>query len=156
LFVDSFSAREIRMNNDSLYALGVLGVLVGVISAKRFAGGLLEMLLTLTRPGATVLLLGLVAYLYSQGLVYTSLAAGVVSVYLLKDVWTHWVNSDERRLHIDVGLDQSRFNPNTSVDLQWANGTAVHDSPNMLHKDRDVSPLLLYPPSESTLRSMSG
>ncbi len=144
------------MNNDSLYALGVLGVLVGVISAKRFAGGLLEMLLTLTRPGATVLLLGLVAYLYSQGLVYTSLAAGVVSVYLLKDVWTHWVNSDERRLHIDVGLDQSRFNPNTSVDLQWANGTAVHDSPNMLHKDRDVSPLLLYPPSESTLRSMSG
>jgi hypothetical protein len=144
------------MNNDSLYALGVIALLVGVIAGKRFAGGLLEMLLTLTRPGATVLLLGLVAYLYSRGLIYTSLAAAVVSVYLLKDVWTHWVNSDERRLHIDVGLDQSRFNPNTSVDLQWANGTAVHDSPNMMHKDRDVSPLLLYPPSDATLKSMSG
>jgi len=144
------------MNNDSLYALGVLAILVGVIAAKRFAGGLLEMLLTLTRPGATVLLLGLVAYLYSQGLMYTSLAAAVVSVYLLKDIWTYWVNSDERRLHIDVGLDQSRFNPNTSVDLQWATGMTVHDSPNILHKDRDVSPLLLYPPSDATLRNMSG
>ena len=144
------------MNNDSLYALGLLGLLVGVVSTKRFAGGLLELLLTLTRPGATVLLLGTVAYLYSRGLVYTSLAASVMSIYLLKDVWTHWVASDERRLHIDVGLDQSRFNPNTSVDLQWANGTTVHDSPNMMHKDRDVSSLLLYPPSQDTLRGMSG
>lgn len=144
------------MNNDRLYSLGLLGLLVGVISAKRFAGGLLELMLTLTRPGATVVLLGIVAYLYSQGLVYTSLAAGVVSVYLLKDVWTHWVNSDERRLHIDVGLDQSRFNPSTSVDLQWATGAAVHDSPNMMHKDRDASSLLLYPPSHEVLKSMSG
>lgn len=144
------------MNNDSFYALGLLGLLVGVISAKRFAGGLLELLLTLTRPGSTILLLGVVAYLYSQGLVYTSLSAAVISIYLLKDVWTHWVESDERRLHIDVGLDQSRFNPNTSVDLQWATGSAVHDSPNMIHKDRDVSTLLLYPPTQETLRSMSG
>lgn len=144
------------MNNDSLYALVVLGLLVGVISAKRFAGGLLELLLTLTRPGSTILLLGLVAYIYSRGLVYTSLAAGVVSVYLLKDVWTHWPASDDRRLQIDVGLDQARFNPNTSVDLQWATGSAVHDSPNMMHRDRDVSDLLLYPPTADTLASMSG
>lgn len=144
------------MNNDTTYALIVLGLLVGVISTKRFAGGLIELLISITRPGATILLLGLVAFLYSKNLVYTSLAVGVVSVYLLKDVWTHWVNSDARRLHIDVGLDQARFNPNTSVDIQWANGTAVHDSPNMLHKDRDVTPLLLYPPSQETLRSMSG
>jgi hypothetical protein len=144
------------MNNDSLYALVVLGLLVGVISAKRFAGGLLELLLTLTRPGSTILLLGLVAYIYSRGLVYTSLAAGVVSVYLLKDVWTYWPASDDRRLQIDVGLDQARFNPNTSVDLQWATGSAVHDSPNMMHRDRDVSDLLLYPPTADTLASMSG
>lgn len=131
-------------------------MLVGIISLKQFSRGLLELLISLTRPGSTVILLGIVAYLYSQGLVYTSLAFGVVSVYLLKDVWTHWVNSDARRLHLDVGLDQARFNPNTSVDLQWANGTAVHDSPNMLHVDKDASPLLLYPPSQETLKSMSG
>lgn len=144
------------MNNDSMYALVVLGLLVGVISTRGFGGGMLELLLSLTRPGATVLLLGVVVYLYSQGLVYTSLATAVVAVYLLKDVWTHWVASDARRLHIDMGLDQSRFNPNTSVDLQWASGMATHDSPNMMHKDRDVSPLLLYPPTQEVLTSMSG
>lgn len=144
------------MNNDSMYALAVLGLLVGVISTKGFGGGILELLLSLSRPGATVLLLGVVVYLYSQGLIYTSLAAAIVVVYLLKDVWTHWVASDARRLHIDMGLDHSRFNPNTSVDLQWASGVTTHDSPNMLHKDRDESPLLLYPPSETTLRIMSG
>jgi hypothetical protein len=144
------------MNNDSIYALVVLGLLVGVISTRGFGGGILELLLSLTRPGATVLLLGLIVYLYSQGLVYTALASAVVVVYLLKDVWTHWVASDARRLHIDMGLDHSRFNPNTSVDLQWASGMATHDSPNMLHKDRDVSPLLLYPPSREVLASMSG
>lgn len=144
------------MNSDTTYALIVMGLLVGVISAKRFASAFLEMLLTLTRPGATVVLLGTVAYLYSQGLLYTSLAAAIVSVYLLKDVWTHWVASDERRLQIDIGLDQSRFNPNTSVDIQWANGTSVHDSPSMLHNDQDTTGLLLYPPSQATLASMSG
>jgi hypothetical protein len=144
------------MNNDSLYALLVLGAFVGIISAKGFAGGLLEMLLTLTRPGATVLLLGLVVYLYTQGLVYTALASVIIAVYLLKDVWTHWIASDARRLHMDMGLDHGRFNTATSVDLQWAGGMVTHDSPNMLHKDSDASPLLLYPPSETTLRSMSG
>ena len=123
---------------------------------KGFAGGLLELLLTLTRPGATVILLGAVVYLYSQGLVYISLASAIVVVYLLKDVWTYWVASDARRLKLDMGLDQSRFNPNTSVDLQWATGMATHDSPNMLHKDRDANPLLLYPPTDDTLRSMFG
>lgn len=144
------------MNNDTFYALGLLGVFVGIISTKRFAGGLLELLLSLTRPGSTVLLLGLVAFLYSQGLLYTSLAASILSIYLLKDVWKYWVASDERRLQIDVGLDQARFNPNTSVDLQWATGSTVHTSPNMLHRDRDASPLLLYPPSQQVLASMSG
>jgi hypothetical protein len=144
------------MNNDSIYSLVILALFVGVISVKRFSGGLLELLITLTRPGSTVILLGVIAYLYSQGLVYTSLAFGIMSVYLLKDLWTNWVNSDARRLHLDVGLDQARFNPNTSVDLQWANGSVVHDSPNMLHLDRDASPLLLYPPSQATLESMCG
>ncbi len=144
------------MNNDSTYALLVLGIFVSIIAMKRFTGGLLELLLSLTRPGATVLLLGAIVYLYSQGLVYTALASAIVAVYLLKDVWTYWVASDARRLHLDMGLDQSRFNPDTSVDLQWATGMVTHDSPNMLHKGRDVSPLLLYPPTDDTLRSMSG
>jgi hypothetical protein len=144
------------MNNDSTYALLVLGLFVGVISMRGFSGGILELLLTLSRPGATVLLLGTVVFLYTQGLIYTALASSIVIVYLLKDLWTNWVNADARRLHIDVGLDHSRFNPSTSVDLQWASGLVSHDSPNMLHKDRDANPLLLFPPSAATLASMSG
>lgn len=144
------------MNNDTTYALAVVGLFVGIISMKKFAGGILELLVSLTRPGATVLLLSVVAYLYSQGFIYTALASAIIVVYLLKDVWTHWVASDARRLHMETGLDQARFNPSTSVDLQWASGAAVHDSPNMLHADRDASSLLLYPPSDATLRSMSG
>lgn len=64
--------------------------------------------------------------------------------------------SDSRRQYLDMGRDQARFNEATSVDLQWANRSTIHDSPNMLRTDGDASPLLLYPPSQSTLESMCG
>ena len=144
------------MNNDSPYALLVLVLLLVVILARGFSAGLLELLTTLTRPGSTILLLGLIAYLYSKGYVYTSLAVGLLSVYLLKDLWVSWPVSDARRLYLDLGLDAARFDPKNSVDLEFANGTLTHDSPNMLHKDSDVTPLLIYPPSDATLYSMSG
>jgi energy-coupling factor transporter transmembrane protein EcfT len=144
------------MKNDTLYATGVSIVFLSVVARGWFCSMMLELLLSLTRPGATVLLLGLIAYVYSQGLVLTALALTLLTVYLLNDLWTNWVRSDARRLHLEVGRDQARFNPGTSVDLQWATKSVSHDSPNMLHKDVDASPLLLYPPSQSTLESMSG
>ena len=144
------------MTNDTNYSLLILVGFLAAISLKRFSSGILELLLFLTRPGATILLLSLVAYVYSRGLVYTSLALALVTVYLLKDIWTVWVNSDQRRLEIDIGKDLTRFDPRTSVDLQWARKSVQHDSPNMLYKSSDASPLLVYPPSNETLRSMSG
>jgi hypothetical protein len=116
----------------------------------------LEVLISLTRSGSTVFLLAITVYLYSIGMTYTALVFALLSVYLLNDVWKVWVNSDARRLYLDIGRDQARFNESTSVDLQWANRAIIHDSPNMLHKDVDASPLLLYPPSQATLESMSG
>ena len=74
----------------------------------------------------------------------------------MKDLWVTWPVSDARRLYLDLGLDAARFDPRTSIDLQFANGTATHDSPNMLRKDADASPLLVYPPSQATLASLSG
>jgi hypothetical protein len=144
------------MKNDTLYATIVSVVFLSVIARGWFCSMILEGLLMLTRPGATVLLLGAIAYLFSQGLVLTSLALTLLSIYLLNDVWTSWVRSDARRLFLDIGRDQARFNSSTSVDLQWATKMAVHDSPNMLHKDVDASPLLIFPPSQATLASMSG
>jgi hypothetical protein len=144
------------MANDSVYALGILGIFGVVILRGQFTALLLEVLISLTRPGATIFLMAIALYLYSTGLTYTALAFVLLSIYLLQDVWKQWVSSDARRLYLDMGRDQSRFNASTSVDLQWANRAIVHDSPNMLHKDADASPLLLYPPSQATLESMSG
>jgi hypothetical protein len=148
--------KQIRMNNDILYALGVMVLFVGVITQQSFGATILEGLLSLTRPGATVGLLSIVIYLYIQRLIFTMIAVSVVVMFLLKDVWTNWVRSDARRLHLDIGRDQARFNPNTSIDLQFANGTANHAKPKMLRKDRDVSPLLVFPPSTERMAELCG
>lgn len=144
------------MTNDSLYALVLLGLFGIVLLRQRFTTVTLEILISLTRPGASMLLLAATLYLYVIGFTYTALVVALISVYLLQSAWQTWVKSDARRLHLDIGRDQARFNESTSVDLQWANRAVIHDSPNMLHKDADATPLLLYPPSQATLESMSG
>ena len=148
--------KKIRMTNDILYALGVLALFVSVIANKSFGQPVLEGLLSLTRPGATVLLLLVIVYLYLQRLIFTMIVVSVVVMFLLKDVWTNWVRSDARRLYLDIGRDQARFDPANSIDLQFGNGTATHDKPKMLAHDRDVSPLLIFPPSSDTLAEMCG
>lgn len=141
--------------SDSKYALGVLGVLLVVIVLKQFSFVVLELLLKLTRPGATVLLLSAVVWLYSKNLLYTALASTVLVVFLLRDLWTGYVRSDARRLFLEMGLDMARFDPLTSIDLQFANGSATHDAPSMLSQGtRPV--LLVYPPSAETLEQMNG
>ena len=144
------------MTNDSVYALGLLGLFGIVLLRQRFTAATLEVMISLTRPGATMLLLAITLYLFTIGMTYTSLVVALISIYLLQSAWKLWVNSDARRLHLDIGRDQARFNEASSVDLQWAKRAVVHDSPNMPHKDGDASPLLLYPPSQATLESMSG
>jgi len=142
------------MTNDNLYALVLTGIFAAVIARGWFCYTMLEVLYSLTRPGATVLLLVGLVVVYLNGLLYTSLIYGVLVIYLLRDIWTYWPNADSRRLFIETNQDQSRFKD--SVDLQWARKTVTHDSPNMLHKDSANTPLLLYPPSQATLQSMSG
>ena len=144
------------MTPDSLIGLTLLLVLFGFVVMKMFSLPFLEMLLKLGRPGATILVLSLVAYAYFKGYFLTALAGALLSVYLLKDLWTEYPASDARRLYLEQLRDTSRFDPMNSIDLQFANGTTVHDSPNMLRKDKDAAPLLVYPPSQAVLKSMSG
>lgn len=143
------------MSPDSKIAIVLLAYFLGVIAMRQFCERTLEALLMLTRPGATVLLLGLIAYGFKKGYAYSAMVGVLISAYLLRDLWTAWPRSDARRLFLDIGRDQARFNPMTSVDLQWANGTAVHDSPNMLEK-HDAASMLIYPPSSEVLAQMSG
>ena len=133
-----------------------MGFLLFTIIIRRFSFGLLEALLWLSRPGATVVLLSAVAYLYSKNLYLTSLAFTFLVVVLLKDLWATYPDSDARRLHLEIGRDQARFDPMTSIDLQFANGSAMHDAPSMLANDSDVRGLLVFPPSQEVQREMNG
>lgn len=144
------------MKKDSLYALIIAAIFLSVVIRGWFCYRVLEALLSLTKPGATVVLLSVLVYLYTSGLKYTSLMYGLLVVYLLADIWHFWPMSETRRLMLDKDTDDARFTDSQSVDLAFARRTAVHDSPNMLHKDVDATPLLLYPPSDATLKAMSG
>uniref|UniRef100_A0A6C0CHP8 Uncharacterized protein n=1 Tax=viral metagenome TaxID=1070528 RepID=A0A6C0CHP8_9ZZZZ len=143
------------MLSDSTSAIVVVGILLVVISYRSFSYTLLELLMQLTRPGATVLLLSVVGYLLYKNYLYTGLALAVVAVYLLKDLWSKYPQSDARRLYNEQALDQKRFDPRYSVDLQWANKSATHDKPALYFQTGDPK-LLVFPPSEEVLHELCG
>ena len=143
------------MSNDSVFALAILGVLLVVLAFKKFSLGLLDMMMV-SRSGSTAVLLLAVLGLFYKNYFYTALALSVLSVFLLKDLRGKYVTSDARRLYGETVRNQSRFDANQSVDIQWGNKTAKHDSPSMLVKPLPVDKLLIFPPSEATLRSMCG
>lgn len=143
------------MSNDKSYAVLLLAFLIVIIVSKKFGSILLELLLKLTRPGATVALLSLLVFVYSRHLDYTFLMLAVVIVYILRDIWSNWIKSDARRLHFDISTDEARFDPAGSIDIQMANKTVVHAAPPPYHT-RDLSTLLVFPPSEATLAEMNG
>jgi hypothetical protein len=144
------------MTRDTSFALLILILLVLVITQRGFTGHILEFLLSLTRPGATFLILGSLLYTYHIGHHYTFLAVAILSVFLLKDIWSIWPESDARRLHHDIAKDQSRFDPRLSLDIQVANKVVGHDAPSMLRTDSDVSHHLIFPPSAETLATLNG
>jgi hypothetical protein len=143
------------MSPDESYALLLLAFLIVTIVSKQFGAMMLELLLKLTRPGATVGLLALLVYVYTRGLHYTFLALAILIVYILRDVWSTWLKSDARRLYIDRSIDEARFDPASSIDLQFADGSAVHDAPPSFDT-RDLTGLLVFPPSAATLLEMNG
>ena len=143
------------MERDSTVALLVLGLVLVVVAVKKFSVVLLEILLKLTRPGATILLLLVILGLFYKNFFYTALATSVLSVYLLKDVWTTYTYSDQRRLNSEIAVDQARFDPSESIDIQFGNGTAKHDAPALYGQPSSTS-LLVFPPSEELLKSLCG
>lgn len=143
------------MTPDESYAGLSLALLLVVVTQKQFSHTILELLLKLTRPGATVALLALLVFVYHKGLHYTFLVLALVSVFLLKDVWTYWVGSDARRLHLEVGRDNDRFDHSSSIDLQMADGTVKHAPPSMYSPGWSPT-LLVFPPSAETQHEMNG
>ena len=102
-----------------------------------------------------MLLLGGVAGLYYYDYKVTALITGILSVYLLKTMWTNWVRGDERRLYLEVGRDVARFDPSNSIDLQFANGSVTHNAPSLLVPPYQPE-MLVFPPSAETQHMMNG
>lgn len=143
------------MTRDFTISLILIGLGVIIATTRQVSPGILEMLLALTRPGATILLLSGVVWLYYTHHQVSAIVASVLVVTLLRALWTTYPNSEARRLRMDISRDVARFDPSTSIDLQFANGTATHDAPSLLVKPWNPS-MLVFPPSDATLAAMSG
>ena len=141
---------------DTTLAFVVGALLMLVIGLKQFSFPLMEVLLKLPRPLVTAALLLIPVVFYMNNKLYTSLISVMMVVYLIQDIWKAYPASDARRLFLESGRDQTRFDKTKSIDLQFADHTATHDSPNMLYKDHDAAPLLIYPPSAHVLHEMCG
>lgn len=96
-------------------------------------------------------LIGALAYqkLYVSAAVLTAFCYYVYSSSAVR-------NTHDKRVMVEKMTDDMRFDPESSVDIQFAEGIAKHDPPNILASTKGPGPLLLYPPSDETLRSMSG
>jgi hypothetical protein len=56
----------------------------------------------------------------------------------------------------DIQKDHSRFTPGESVDVAMAMKLVTHAPPQMLNPPEKVPELLMFPPSEETLATLSG
>jgi hypothetical protein len=144
------------MTPDSGIAIGLVGILFLFVTFPHLAEPFLEFYLSIGREVSTLLLLSAIAGAYFNHYVYTAIAATLLVAYVLPMMWTIYPRSDTRRLHRDIMADEARFDATKSIDLQFANGTAVHDSPNMLEKGKDNSPLLIFPPSKQVQEQLNG
>jgi hypothetical protein len=116
----------------------------------RFHEGL-QALTAFGRPAASVFILGSVLALFYKGFPLSGLVCALLSVYLLKTVWVSWPRSDEKRLFQEMGRDQARWH---TIDTQFGNKTAVHDTPITMVRPDPFPEMLVFPPSSQTLQEM--
>ena len=100
---------------------------------------------------ALFILLALAVYLRMD---MTALVLVALYLYLYNN--SHVQSLEDRRVAVEKETDDERFNPRSSIDIQFAEGTVTHAPPDILGWTKDASPLLLFPPSAETLKSMNG
>jgi len=138
---------------DTILASG-MALFFGIVLLMkwRFHAGL-QALSTFGRPAASIFILGCVVALFYKGFPLSGLVSALLSVYLLKTVWTTWPHSDEKRLFHEMGRDQARWH---TIDTQFADKTAVHDSPHFAAPPEAFPETLVFPPTSQTLHEMCG
>ena len=139
------------MNTDELFALGI-----GMISALLLVPPIRHQVLELAGNPLGVLF-GMISIVYALTHHYalTAMVLTAAVVYLM-NARANYVSTTEQQIYLDAVDDDARFVASNSVDLQVANKTLVHDAPSMLNPPEPTPTLLAYPPSDDTLRSMSG
>jgi hypothetical protein len=142
------------MKKDLAGAFILIGVFVFMTATRTRAPAFLTMM-SGSRQLSTFVVLGSVYALYTQGLHMTALVAGLLSVYLLKTFWITWPRSYENEVQLHISQDKARFDPSTSVDLQFANKTLTHNLPVLLVRPLVHDNLLTFPPSSQTLDQLS-
>jgi hypothetical protein len=142
------------MDKDLIGALSLVGIFVLLMGTKTQFQSLLNQLMYY-KEFSTLVLLGGNAFLYVKGYHKTAFIGGLLSVYLIKTLWVNWPRSYQSQLYIDISRDNARFDPLTSIDLQFANRTVQHNLPVLLVRPEDPE-LLVFPPSTDDLKEMSG
>ena len=137
------------MKKDFVIALVLVGAFVVVVGTNHKFPAVLEVFMNMTRPVATIVFLLGVGALYYHDYKASALMAAVLSAYILKTLWVSWPSDDARRLHLETGRDQARFEPSNSIDLQFANGSVKHEMPHLLHPPPGFPEMLVFPPTIS-------
>ena len=138
-------------SDDMRYALAI-GLLSTTLLWDNVRFAVLE---TLAHP--IPLLLAIIAVLFALTEGYKLVAVVLVGVLIyLASEWGTYTSTPQRQIYVDKLTDDARFEPSMSVDLQVANHDILHQIPRMLDQTKDASPLLTYPPSDATLRELSG
>ena len=104
-------------------------------------------------PVAPALLIVLALAVYLR-LDLTALVLVALYLYLYNNSYIQTL--EDRRVIMEKEVDDARFDGRSSIDIQFAEGSVTHAPPSILGSTKDASPLLLFPPSEDTLRSLSG
>jgi hypothetical protein len=134
------------MKHDSQIALGLTGLsLLLLLPTVR-----LPLLDLVSSPVAIIAFVLAIGTLLMKEYTLSAIVLIAVGLYLARGS-----SPREHRIYLSKSQDESRFGAD-SVDIQIANRTFRTDSPSMLDTSQPASPLLTYPPSEETLRSLSG
>jgi len=138
-----------KTDERSALVLGALSALL-LIPSVRFP--VLELV---SNPIAAVVGGLVIAYaIYTKHMLIATVLIAV-AIYLFTEQKVY-VSTSQQQVYQDTQTDDSRFTPANSLDLQVANKTLVRASPDMLDPPRPPPDLLTYPPSDETLRSLSG
>lgn len=141
------------MDRDLIGALILIGIFVLMMTLEYQLQSVLQVFSS-SKEFSTLVLLSGIAALYYKGYHKTAFVASLLVVYLLKTLWVNWPRSYASQLYVDLSRDKARFDPSTSIDLQFAEKTVTHNMPVLLVKP-EFPELILFPPSSETLHDMT-